>query len=153
VIGTVAAIFLLLFALGWLTGLIDDATGGHLAKIDRTSPSAQLVMCMIMSSIFRFVPFAIPAWYFVRLGRRSGLPGWSIVACSVLALLALFFISSIRPLDAGSELGKAGVHSTWFVGFRSKIGLDQIVQAVVPFAFSAWMLGRTFRWRSKILAT
>ena len=40
VIGTVAAIFLLLFALGWLTGLIDDATGGHLAKIDRTSPSA-----------------------------------------------------------------------------------------------------------------
>jgi hypothetical protein len=139
VTGTFAASIMLLFAVTWL---IDLATGGSLTANDEANlpPSTfETGLMQFFNGVVRFAPFALSAWFFARLGRRSGRAVWSIIACGIVAVIAILFWSVMtqRPGDKGM----------WMmgIGWRGwKIGIDQILQAAVPLAFGVWAL-RQFR--------
>jgi hypothetical protein len=156
-VGTFLTVTLVWLALAWL---IDTATGGSLLAVDardgQPSTFGPWLLFYSYSSIMRFVPFALSAWIFVWLGHRSGLRRWSIVACCMVAVLALFFRSKVTPENA---LGEA----QWFVDFPFfppgntwratwRIGFSQILQAAVPLALGLWMLRPSSAGRSKVLA-
>jgi hypothetical protein len=141
-VGTFLLSCLLVFAIYWL---IDLATGGSLSANDgKHLPPSSLEMRLIQIFNFttRFVPFALSAWLFVRLGRRSGLRAWSLTACGIVSVVAAFFTSIV----AGGPDNSQG---TWTIGLSSNIGLDQLVQAAVPVALGAWTLWQSPRNHSK----
>jgi hypothetical protein len=128
---------------GWW--LFDKATGGRLsANHDLVSALEMGVMQLFITSV-RFVPFLMSAWVFVRLGRRTELRVWSIAACGVVALAAIFFSSVFTPATAQTK-------AMWMMSFGWKFGLDRILQAAVPIAFVAWMLCQRSPSRPKAIA-
>jgi hypothetical protein len=150
-VGTFLATALLVVATYWLIDLaLGLAMGDSLtANDDNELPPTRLEMGLLQVFNFtiRFVPFVLSAWFFVRLGRRSGLRAWSLTACGIVTLAAIFFTSTVNPATDTSQ-------ATWVIGFGSNIGIDQIVQAAVPLALGAWMLwlSQTLRNQLKALA-
>jgi hypothetical protein len=145
VIGTLVANFLLVVG---TCELLDLALGGALSANDGMNlpPSGFEVSLMrAMNCVVRFIPFALSAWLFVRLGRCSGRRIWSIVACGIVAVAAIFFWSVVTP-------GTAQSRGTWMMGIGWNIGLDQLLQAAVPAALAAWMLWRSSASRPKMLS-
>ena len=141
--GTVLAGHLLVLLIGWL---IDTATGGSLSAIEANGgpvPDFAPWVLLGCSTIIRFVPFALSAWVFLRLGRRSGRRWWSMAACGIVAAIAAFFSSLVIP--------QADNRCLFLVGFEWSIGFSQIVQAAVPLALGAWMLWRSSVSRPKTL--
>jgi hypothetical protein len=133
IIGTLTVVCLVAFGAAWL---IDTATGGSLSANDELGlPPSSLEMGIMRSfnTTVRFVPFVFSAWLFVRLGRRAELQTWSIGACGIIALAAIFFSSVLTPATAQAK-------ATWMIGVGWKLGFDQILQAAVPFALGAWLI-------------
>jgi hypothetical protein len=129
--------------------LVDKAMGGRLSAAfardnldDFNSTWTAFLFCH--SSIMRFVPFILSTWVFAWLGRRSGLRWWSMVACGMVAVIAVFFESKVTPPTAQSE-------ALWMFGFDWRIGFNQILQAAVPLALGVWMLRRSSASRPKML--
>src|SRR5581483_9968254 len=124
ILGTLTAVCLLALGGGWL---INWVTGGSLfadAELGVSPTPLEMDIVEAFSLMVRFVPFALSAWLFVRLGGRAGLRWWSVAACGIVALIATQFGSKVFP---------ATVHSRamWMMGFSGgwKIGLDQMLQA------------------------
>jgi hypothetical protein len=161
VVGSFAGTFLTV-TLVWLPigVLIDTATGGCFSAADArdAGPSTfgPWLLFHSYSTIMRFIPFLLSAWIFVWLGRRSGLRGWSIVACGLIALIALFFRSKVTPANAPGQaqwlidIPFYPPGNAWRVAWR--IGAAQIVQAAVPLAFGVLTLRRTPVDPAKIVA-
>jgi hypothetical protein len=145
VIGTFVANALLVIA---ALLLVEEAMGGSFLKHERnTSAFAfDVGVLQVLNCCIRFVPFALPAWFFVRLGRRSELRAWTMTACGIVAVAALFLSAVVNPGTAKGE-------GTWIIDPTWRIGFDQIVQAAVPLAFGMWMLWRSSVSRSKSFAT
>jgi len=147
VIGT----FLVTLLLGLLAyGLLDVATGGSLTANDDLGlpPSPfELGVMQFANLVVRFVPFALSAWLFVRLGRRARVRTWSFVACGIVAAVAISFWSEMIITSDGM--------GAWFVGFgwRNDIALGQILQALVPLALGVWQLRQISTRPWKTLAT
>ena len=132
-LGTMVASVLLVIASCWL---VDTATGGRFLENDTTNdPPSALEMGVIQTlNVFvRFVPFAASAWLYVRLGKRSGRRGWGIVACGLIAIVAVCFFSTVNPQTMERK-------ATWCFGVGLSFGIDQFLQALLPLAFGASML-------------
>jgi hypothetical protein len=147
ILGTLAVICLTAFGGGWL---IDWATGGSLfADEELGLPLSPLQMDIVqaLSLMARFVPFALSAWLFVRLGHRAGRRWWSVAACGIVALVAILFTSVVNPATDHSR-------TTWMIGLRWnwKIGLDQMLQAVAPLALCVWASWQRSTIRSNAVA-
>lgn len=145
IIGTLVAICLVTCGLCWL---IDTAIGGSLSANDelRLPPSAvETAIMRSFNTTVRFLPFVVSAWFFMRLGRRCELRAWSAVACGIIALVAIFFVSAVTPATAQAR-------GMWMIGVGWKFGLDQILQSAVPLAVAAWILWRhsTLRQRAAV---
>jgi MFS family permease len=113
VIATFAATLLLLMT-AYL--LLDLALGGSLLANEEThTPPSPLEIGLIHAGILTvcFVPFTLSAWFFARLGRRSGRPVWGIVACGIIALIAVNFYSDISFPGPDDTLG------SFSMGFRT----------------------------------
>jgi hypothetical protein len=133
IIGTFLAICLTAFALSWL---IDRAMGGSLSANEELylpPSSLEMGIVQVFNALVRFVPFAVSAWLFVRLGRRAGLRGWSIGACGIVAFVAAFFTSVVTPATAQAQ-------AKWTIGVGLNFGLDQVLQAALPLALAAWIV-------------
>lgn len=133
IIGTFTVVCLIAFG----GSLLIDFGGSWLID-DLGLPPTTLEMGIVQfyNMSVRFVPFVFSAWLFACLGRRAGLRMWSIPACGIVALVAIFFSSVVTPATAPTDL------PTWIIGFRWKPGVDQILQAAVPVAFVAWIIWR-----------
>jgi hypothetical protein len=135
VVGTFLAVCLVACGIVWG---IDLAAGGVLSandKLDLPPTPFEMTIVQGFSLVIRFFPFVVSAWLFARLGRRTGLRAWSVAACGVIALVAVCFVSVCTPATAQAK-------AMWMIGFGLKFGLDQIVQAAVPFALGAWLIWR-----------
>ncbi|MDZ4688441.1 MAG: hypothetical protein SH850_25485 [Planctomycetaceae bacterium] len=118
----------------------DFVSGGALEAIDADgAPPAAWEIAVIhsLNTIVRFVPFAVSAWCFVWLGRRSGHATLSVVSCGIITVVALFFSAVVSTTADG--------HGTWILGLATKVGLDQFLQAIMPIALGAGML-----WKSTL---
>lgn len=134
-IGSILAVLLSLvpFALiaEWMSGGAIEATDAP-----NTPPAAWEVMFVqSVNAIFTYVPLAVSTWLLIRLGLRSGRTGWSAVSWVILIVWALFFSSVVGQSSDG--------HGTWTIGFSSRIGLAQLLQAAVPLTLGAWVLRRS----------
>ncbi len=132
-LGTFVVSVMLVVASCWL---IDTVTGGRLSANDATNdpPSAlETGVMQMLNVVVRFVPFAASAWLYVRLGKRSGRRGWGVVACGLVAVVAVCFVSTVNPQTVESK-------ATWCLGIGWKFGFDQVLQSLVPLAFGAGML-------------
>lgn len=133
ILGTFVVSVMLVVASCWL---IDTVTGGRLSANDATNdpPSAlEMGVMQMLNVVARFVPFAASAWLYVRLGKRSGCRGWGVVACGLIAFVAVCFVSTVNPQTVESK-------ATWCLGIGWKFSFDQVLQALVPLAFGAGML-------------
>lgn len=135
---TLVTIMLLLIGIGWLLNALDGGSLESNGLSNEPPTSFQLGLMHTVNFVVRFVPFAISAWFFFRMGRRCGLPKWSLVACTIVAVTAVFFSSVISQTTADG-------HGMWTIGFGTSIGLDQFIQALVPLALGARLL-----WQSSI---
>lgn len=139
VIATFVATLLLLAGFGCLLDVaLGLALGGSLrTNEDMNMPPSAFEMGLMQSAdlVVRFVPFALSAWFFAALGRRCARPVWGVVACGIVAVLAISFLSAIDAPGPNSTVG------TWVMGFRwGTIGLAQVLQAAVPLALVGWLL-------------
>lgn len=137
IVGAMIVVCLFSFGGGLLIdsgcGLIDKATGGSLSAKDDLAPALETGIMQFFITSVRFVPFLFSAWLFARLGRRAELRAWSIAACGIVALAAIFFSFVLTPATAQTE-------PTCIIGLRWKVGLDQFLQAAAPIAFIGWMI-------------
>jgi hypothetical protein len=90
---------------------------------------------MCFNGFIRFLPFAVAAWIFCRLGRTSGMHRWSLVACCVVALIAGLFVSKTVAASPGE-------HGLWIIGLAVRPDLGQLIQILVPLAVAAWFFLR-----------
>lgn len=125
--------------------LIDKATDGGLSANDDLVSALEMGIVQFFITSVRFVPFLFSAWLFVRLGRRVELRTWGIVACGIVALVAIFFSSVMKPATADTK-------AMWIIGFGWKFGLDQILQAAIPIAFVAWIIWQRFSSQPRAMA-
>jgi hypothetical protein len=145
-IGSLIVVCLLAFGICWV---VDAATSGSLSANDdlELPPSPfEMGMMQCFNAAVRFVPFVLSAGLFVRLGRRVELRLWSVVACGIVALVAIFFTSVLTPATPETR-------ATWMIGVGWKFGLDQILQAAAPLALAAWLICRNFNNRANTVAT
>ena len=149
ILGTLAAIFLTVFCVGWLidcaAGLINGDTGGALSANDEFGLAVGMGMVQALNLMIRFVPFGLSAWLFARLGRRAGLRLWSVAACGIVTLMAVLFSSAVRPASAHSP-------GDLVFGLGLKFGLGQVVQAAMPLALGLWLVWQHVLERSKPIA-
>src|SRR6266404_5302566 len=81
---------LLLFLIAFVVGSALDCVASD--ALSRVPESTQvqidkwIVQCFNLYA--RFLPFVLAAWLFCRLGRRSMMPRWSLMACCIVALVA-----------------------------------------------------------------
>ena len=139
VIATFVATLLLLVGFYWLLDVVlGAALGSSLSANEEmnTPPSAfEIGLMQSGNLVMRFVPFALSAWFFAALGRRCARPVWGVVACGIVAVLAISFLSVIDLPGPNNNLG------AWMMGFSwGTIGLAQILQAAVPLALLGWLL-------------
>jgi hypothetical protein len=149
VITTFAATLLLLMT-AYL--LLDLALGGSLLANEETNtPPSPLEIGLIHAGLLTvcFVPFTLSAWFFARLGRRSGRPVWGIVACGIIALMAVNFYSDISFPGPDDTLGSFSMGFSW--GTRRHL-LFQALQAVFPLALGAWAIWPSFSRPKTVLA-
>jgi hypothetical protein len=144
VIGTFLANGLLVIA---ALLLVEKLMGDSFLEHERntTAFAIDLGILQFLNCCIRFVPFALSAWFFVRLGRRSGRRAWSMAACGIVAATALFLLAVVNP-------GTAKGDGTWVILPTWRIGFEQIIQAAVPLAFGMWMLWRSSLSRSNSFA-
>jgi len=143
VAGAMLAVVLLAIFSDWL---IDVVANGSLTANDSTNapPSAlESGVVQLFNVVVRFVPFALSAWLFFRLGHQTGHRTWGIIACGLVAVAAVLFSSVINPPTAESR-------ASWCLGLGWKIGLDQIVQAGVPLALMVRMFWQTSNCTNEI---
>ena len=152
IVGTLVAIFLMAFCLGWLIDyvawLIDWPADGILSANDELGLPPSGVERWIVEALVlmvRFIPFGLSAWLFARLGRRSGLRLWSVGACGIITLLAVLFSSVVRPASAHSP-------EMWIIGVGLRFGPDQVLQAAMPLALGLWLVWQHLVERSKPIA-
>lgn len=139
VIGTMTAGVLLLIA----SLLLVEALGGSLNERNTPAFAFELGVVQVLNCVIRFVPFALSAWFFVRLGRRSGVRAWTMVACGIVAVAAVCFSAVVNPGTAKGE-------GSWMIGVGWKMGLDQILQAAVPLGLGVWLFWQSPRGDRKI---
>src|SRR5215469_8494028 len=90
-------------AVVWLVAFVflesfDTVLAGRIPGFDEVGSAAvRAAVLHVFHSLDRFLPFALPAWLFVRLGRRTGMPVWSAGACGLIALAAIGFFSVLMP--------------------------------------------------------
>lgn len=136
--GTLLGTCALLWGLVYLADLL---TGGWLiASAEKgLRPSVlEITIVHISNVVIRVVPFLWAVALFIRLGRRSGRQAWSLVACAIIAVTALFFQSTFYESDSIPVKGEN--HGIWTVGFRFEIASEQILQAALSLSLAAWML-------------
>jgi hypothetical protein len=86
-------------------------------------------------SYCRFLPFALAALIFCRWGRHCQMPRWSLLACTITALIAGLFVTKLVP--------SAADHSgLWIMGFSVRPNLRQLLQLLAPLVIAAWFLLR-----------
>lgn len=132
VAASLVATFLLLAAVGWLGDLV---SGGALSANDESHlPPSELEMRVVhlANTIVRFVPFFVSAFFFARLGQRSGRQVWSVCACGIIALIAVSFLSVVSPRTADGP-------GMWTLGVGWPFRIDQLLQALVPLGWGAWV--------------
>jgi hypothetical protein len=126
-----------------LTELLDTALAGRVAAYDEVGSAAVHAATLhVFHSLGRFLPFALSALLFVRLGRHAELPLWSAGACGLIASTAIFFFSIHMPAKSFPAETRWAVGLGWGTGLGGEIGLGRILQAAAPFALAAWVIWR-----------
>ncbi len=111
---------------------IDRALGSSLTLSSNEELGVPLIVHVVDAAV-RFVTFVVPTLLFVYLGQRTGQRSWSVGACFVIALVAIFFWTETVPKTAQSP-------GMWIVGLGCWTGVSQLLQAAIPLALGAWML-------------
>lgn len=145
VIVTVAVVSLIADMALACWGLLDAPSDHVAAHDDVGSAAVEAAIVHVFHSLVRFLPFALPAWFFVRLGRRAEMPVWSTGACGFLAFIAISFFSVLMP-------AKDPACTRWVIGFDAatgygekiarggEIGWGRLLQAAAPLALAAWAI-------------
>lgn len=151
-VGPVAAIVATLVSIclvGFVLSLAIDALLGVFVSstevADFPSSALEMGIVRVYNALVRFLPFAISAWLFVRLGERAGLRVWSISAACVVALMAACFSSVVTPASLNEP-------PKWIIGVGLNLGLDQFVQAAVPLLLAGWLIRRQIPARGPQIA-
>jgi hypothetical protein len=129
------ACLLAAFLLAWVVGAsLEILAPGFVSQLEHGS--AAEVWCIRGFNLYaRFLPFAIVAWLYCRLGQRRATLRWSYVACAVTGLIAALLFTKAAPSTAG-EMG------TYTVGLGPPPHPRQLLQVVPPLAIAAFFLLR-----------
>ena len=93
VLGTLIATLLL----AWLVVWLEAMPSPQLQQQTTPQPKLQLAVVESVSWFVRFAPFVLMAWWFSRVGRRIHRPRWGLLACAIVAAVALAFTISVIP--------------------------------------------------------
>ncbi len=132
-IAFIAVTMLTMLPIGWALDSAESVQNSE-AGIAATNALAEAAV-----NLWRFVPFALAAWWFARLANRYG-RGWRCIlaSCGIVAIYAALFGVSVQAKTA-SEPGSLmmGLHlpPQTFLPY---------LQAAIPLAIAAWFL-----WRSR----
>jgi hypothetical protein len=129
------ACMLLLFGAGWgiATGLEWAASGLEAEVSQSTTARIEFWAAGLLNLYGRFVPFALAAWMYCRIGRRMASPRWSVIACLITAAIALFVFTKSTP---GTETSGG----SYMIGLAVPPAPRQMLQLVPPLLIGAWFL-------------
>jgi hypothetical protein len=133
VLGTLMATLLLAWLVVWLAAMTTPQLR------EQTTPPTALQLAVIEAVVWfvRLTPFILMAWWFSRVGRRIQRPQWGLLACAIVAAVALAFSMTATP--ATSEV-KGQVTIGFGVAWQPRF--EQWLQAALPLAVGCWT------WRS-----
>ena len=129
VLGTLVATLLLAWLVVWMAAM----TYPQLQQQTIPPTALQLAVVESVSWFVRFTPFVLMAWWFSRVGRRIHRPRWGLLACAVVAALALGFRMSVIPATTD-------VRGQVVLGYGLALipHLEQLLQAALPLAVGLW---------------
>lgn len=129
VVTILGAIVCLVVLFGVLSSFLDKLSGGSLSLETKNS------LVQFGSIVVRFVPFLLSTWLVVQFGRRSDRHTWSKIGIGLIVVAAFMFTSHVLP-----RVGE--VRGQWMLrfGVGESLNFGHMVQALVPLAFSVWMM-------------
>jgi hypothetical protein len=129
----IALTMLAMLPIGWA---LDS---GESAQNSEAAITATNALAVAAVNLWRFVPFALAAWWFARLANRYG-RGWRCIlaSCGIVAIYAALFGVSVQAKTAtepGSLMMGFHLPPQTFLPY---------LQAAIPLAVATWFL-----WRSR----
>ena len=103
-----------------------------------------LRICESVSLFFRFFPFALSIWIYIKLGNRTATLSWSLGSCGVIAILAFCFKSMAILQTLPDKRVFIDVDLISIPHWDS----TQLAQAFVPLVIGVWLYRHSSKHRS-----